>query len=51
MKQDNICIFHSKNEINKDELPKPNFVSSVKNLFEKKSSNKLQQQHIFYVKF
>lgn len=23
------------NEINKDELPKPNFVSSVKNLFEK----------------
>ena len=34
------------NEINKDELPKPNFVSSVKNLFEKKtnSTNHSQQQ-------
>ncbi|CAF0865829.1 unnamed protein product [Brachionus calyciflorus] len=27
------------NEINKDELPKPNFVSSVKNLFEKQIKN------------
>ena len=27
------------NEINKDELPKPNFVSSVKNLFERQISN------------
>lgn len=27
------------NEINKDELPKPNFVSSVKNLFEKQISS------------
>lgn len=27
------------NEINKDELPKPNFVSSVKNLFEKQINN------------
>jgi hypothetical protein len=27
------------NEINKDELPRPNFVSSVKNLFEKQISN------------
>ena len=27
------------NEINKDELPKPNFVSSVKNLFEKQITN------------
>lgn len=31
------------NEINKDELPKPNFVSSVKNLFEKQISNNAAQ--------
>ena len=36
------------NEINKDELPKANFVSSVKNLFEKQisSNNAVSSSHV-----
>jgi hypothetical protein len=43
------------NEINKDELPRPNFVSSVKNLFEKQISsnhsnnNSLHHHHNFNI--